>query len=149
MSEAVKNRNVRIKKPTTLLNIYYFTSIFQGISLLLNFNALLLFRETGFINKKYASRKFILSAIFSLIFFSQKAERKTLSRDKTRNHLFRDVFYKETVGESGSPSLLQNEKHGSSKSDISKVLFSGIGKITNQFIGNSWQSTFFGLRYFS
>ena len=29
---------VHVKKPTILLNTYYFTSIFQGISLLLNFN---------------------------------------------------------------------------------------------------------------
>ena len=34
----VKNCKVHVKKPTTLLNTYYFTSIFQGISLLLNFN---------------------------------------------------------------------------------------------------------------
>ena len=45
-----------------------------------------------------------------------------------RNNLLR----KNTVGESGAPSLLQKEKHSSAKFDFSKVLFPGIGKITNQ-----------------
>ena len=38
------------------------------------------------------------------------------------------------MGESKAPSLLQKEKRGSAKSDASKVLFPGIGKITNLII---------------
>ena len=33
--------------------------------------------------------------------------------------------------EGKAPSLPQKEKRGSAKSDVSKVLFPGIGKITN------------------
>ena len=35
------------------------------------------------------------------------------------------------MGERSAPSLLHKKKRGSAKSDISKVLFPGIGKITN------------------
>ena len=46
-----------------------------------------------------------------------------------RNNLLR----KNTVGESGAPSLLQKEKDRSAKFDVSKVLlFPGIENITNQ-----------------
>ena len=44
-----KNCKVHVKKSATLLNIYYFTSIFQGISLGLK-KFVLLFMKTGFIN---------------------------------------------------------------------------------------------------
>ena len=44
-----------------------------------------------------------------------------------RNNLLR----KNTVGESGAPSLLQKEKRRSAKFDVLKVLFPDIGKITN------------------
>ena len=43
-----------------------------------------------------------------------------------------NLLRKNTVGESGAPSLLQKEKRRSAKSDVSKVLFSDIGKITNR-----------------
>ena len=46
-----------------------------------------------------------------------------------RNNLLR----KNTVGESGAPSLLQKEKRRSAKFDVSKVLFPDIGKITNLY----------------
>ena len=36
------------------------------------------------------------------------------------------------MGERSAPSPFQKEKRGSAKSDISKVLFPDIGKITNQ-----------------
>ena len=50
--------------------------------------------------------------------------------------LFRNnFFHKNTVGESKAPSLLQKEKRGSAKSDASKVLFPGIGNITNPKVG--------------
>ena len=46
--------------------------------------------------------------------------------------MFRNsLLSKNTVGESGGPSLLQKEKRRSAKFDISKVLFPDIGKITN------------------
>ena len=43
-----------------------------------------------------------------------------------------NFVYKNTVGESEAPSLLQKEMPRSVKSDASKVLFPDIGKITNQ-----------------
>ena len=42
-----------------------------------------------------------------------------------------NFFHKNTVGESKAPSLLQKEKRRSAKSDVLKVLFPDIGKITN------------------
>ena len=42
--------------------------------------------------------------------------------------MFRNnFFHKNTVGESEVPSLLQKEKRGSAKSNVSKVLFPDIG----------------------
>ena len=49
-----------------------------------------------------------------------------------RNNLLR----KYTVGESGAPSLLQKEKRRPAKSEVSKVLFPDIGKITNRGCSN-------------
>ena len=49
-----------------------------------------------------------------------------------RNNLLR----KNTVGESGAPSLLQKENRRSAKFDVSKVLFPNIGKITNHLNGS-------------
>ena len=47
--------------------------------------------------------------------------------------MFRDKFFhKNTVRMSGAPSLLQKEKRDSARSDVSKVLFPDIGKITTQ-----------------
>ena len=40
-------------------------------------------------------------------------------------------FHKNTVGECETPSLLQKEKRGYAKSDVSKRLFPDMGKITN------------------
>ena len=46
--------------------------------------------------------------------------------------MFRNnFFHKNKVGESEAPWLYQKEKRGSAKSYVSKVLFPGIGKITN------------------
>ena len=48
--------------------------------------------------------------------------------------MFRNnFFHKNTLGESGALSLLQIEKRWSAKSDVSKVLFLDIGKITNRY----------------
>ena len=61
--------------------------------------------------------KFLLLAIYCLILVQlQGGKRKT----------------KNTVGESSAPLLRQKEKRGSAKSDVSKVLFPDIGKITNR-----------------
>ena len=43
-----------------------------------------------------------------------------------------NLFHKNTLEESGAPSLLQKEKRRSAKSEVSKVLFPDIGKINNQ-----------------
>ena len=43
-----------------------------------------------------------------------------------------NFFHKNTVGESEAPSLFQKEKRRSAKSDVSKVIFPDIGKITNR-----------------
>ena len=40
-------------------------------------------------------------------------------------------FHKNIVGENTPPSLFLDEKRRSAKSDVSKVLFPDIGKITN------------------
>ena len=58
-----------------------------------------------------------------------------------RNNLLR----KNTVGESGAPSLLQKEKRRSAKSDVSKVLFPDIGKITNPITTFYLKKTVFGI----
>ena len=48
--------------------------------------------------------------------------------------MFRNnFFHKNTVGECEIPSLLQKENRRSGKSDVSKVLFPDIGKITNRY----------------
>ena len=46
-------------------------------------------------------------------------------------------FYENIVGKSGEPSLLQNGNSRSAKSDVSKVLFPSIGKITNPLFWTS------------
>ena len=45
-----------------------------------------------------------------------------------------NFFHKKTVEESGTPSLLQREKCGFAKSDVSKVLYPSKGKITNRLV---------------
>ena len=45
----IKNDKAQVKKSSTLLNIYYFSSVFQRISLVLK-PVVLLFTETDFIN---------------------------------------------------------------------------------------------------
>ena len=47
-----------------------------------------------------------------------------------------NCFYKITVEESEAYSLFQKEKRGSAKSDVFKVLFSDIGKITNLLVAD-------------
>ena len=58
------------------------------------------------------------------------------SFDRERENIYfvfhNNFFHKNTVGECETPSLLQKEKRWSAKSDVSKVLFPDIGKITNQ-----------------
>ena len=68
-------------------------------------------------------------------FFPVKRQEKTNSL--VRKHKFirftfrNDLLRKNTVAESGAPSLLQKEKRRSAKFDVLKVLFPDIGKITN------------------
>ena len=101
----------------------------------------LIFIETGFINIilskiNFISSKFLLSAICSLIFLQSKGgKRQTLCKEhKNICFMFRNnFFHKNTVGECEIPSLLQKENRRSGKSDVSKVLFPDIGKITNRY----------------
>ena len=62
-----------------------------------------------------------------------KRQEKTNSlvrKHKIIRFMFRiNLLRKNTVGESGAPSLFQKEKRRSVKFDVSKVLFPGIGKI--------------------
>ena len=100
------------------------------------------FIETGFINIilskiNFISSKFLLSAICSLIFLQSKGgKRQTpwIENTKTFVSCFAIIFFhKNTVGECEIPSLLQKENRRSGKSDVSKVLFPDIGKITNRY----------------
>ena len=103
-----------------------------------------MFIETGFINTilskiNFISSKFLLSAILFFDFSTVKRREKTNSLDrehKTICFMFRNIFFlnKNTVGECETPSLLQKEKRRSAKSDVSKVLFPDIGKITNRLL---------------
>ena len=132
------------------LNIYYFSSIFQGIYQILS-NSLLLFIKTGLINRirlgsflqntsLYAYRMFLVqlfSIICSLIFLQSKGrKRKSLWREKTKSFVSCFtiiIFHKNTVGEKNTPSLLEKEKSGSVKSAVLKVLFPDAGKIANRY----------------
>ena len=80
------------------------------------------------------------SQLFVLCFFSSpKGQKDKLFGKRTRNHLFHVLqycFYKITVEESEAYSLFQKEKRGSAKSDVFKVLFSDIGKITNLLVAD-------------
>ena len=76
------------------------------------------------------------SQLFAISFFSSQKGRKSKTLDKKREiicFMFRNnFFHRNTLGKSGgAPSLLQKEKRGSAKSDVPKVLFPDIGKITN------------------
>ena len=52
--------------------------------------------------------------------------------------MLRNIFFhKNMVGENSPPSRFLKEKRRSAKSDVSKVLFPDIGKITNRFIASS------------
>ena len=41
------------------------------------------------------------------------------------------MSHKNTMGEREAPTILQKEKSGSVKSDVLKVLFPGVGEVTN------------------
>ena len=125
---------------TTLLNIYYFTSTFQGILLGLK-QFMLLLIKTGFINAILLKINLYIQEVSSLSYllcdFSPvKRREKTNSLEKGHKIIFflfhNNFIHKNTVGESEAPLLLQKEKRGSAKSDLSKVLFPDIGKITNR-----------------
>ena len=76
---------------------------------------------------------FLFLGICSQIFLQSKGwKRKTLWR-KTQSHLFHVSQF--CLHKRSAPSLLQKEKEkrGFAISDISKVLFSDIGKITNPY----------------
>ena len=102
-------------------------------------NSWVLFKKTGLMNTMllkniYTCRKFLLSAIYCLIFLQSKdsLERK----HEIICFMFRNTFFhKNTVGE-GSAQNLQctKKKCGSAKSDVSKVLFPDIGKITKHWL---------------
>ena len=104
-----KARKVLVKKPTTLLNIYYFTIFFKEFRWVLS-NSLFLFIKTGF----------ILSVICCWISLQSKGRNKDLFGEKTLNHLFHMCHYnfshKNTVEEGDAPSLPPKEKRGSAKS---------------------------------
>ena len=115
--ETVKEKTgkAQFKKPASLLNIYYYSSTFQGAFLGLN-QFVLLFMETGFINTIPSKINLyihyvLLSAICSLIFLQSKGgKRQTLWKENTKS---------------------REAKRGSAKADVSKVVFLDIGKITN------------------
>ena len=103
---------------------------------------LLLFIKTGSINtillKTNSYIKEVSSLSYFLLDFSlvKREENRELFREKTRNHLLfvsQYFFRKSTMGENSAQSLVQREKHGSAKSDVSKILFPDTGKITNRF----------------
>ena len=129
------------------LNIYYFSSIFEGIYQNLS-NSLLLFIKTGPINRirlgrflqntsLYAYRMFLVQlflVICSSIFLQSKGrKRKSLWRKNTKSFVLCCtiiIIHKETVGKKSTPSLLQKEKVRSAKSADSKCCFQ-TGKIKN------------------
>ena len=130
-----KNGKAQAKNSATLLNIYYFTSTFQGIWLGLE-QFVLLFIKTGFINtilSKINSYIQEVSSLSYLLFDFSLVKRREKTNSLEREHkiiclMFRNnFFHKSTVRESEAPSLLRKEKRRSAKSDVSKVLFPDIG----------------------
>ena len=104
---------------------------------------MLLFIETGFINTVLSKINLYIQQVSSLSYllfdFSPvKRQEKTnslVTKHKIIRFMFRNsLLSKNTVGESGAPSLPQKEKRRSAKFDISKVLFPDIGKITNALL---------------
>ena len=131
-----KERDCKVHAKSTTLLIYYITSIFQGI--LLGFKQfLLLFIKTGFINIYNTLINLYIwevSSLSYLLFDFSPVKRHEKTNSLDREHeiicfmLCNTFFHKNTVGESKTPLLLQ--KNESAKSDVLKVLFPEIGKIT-------------------
>ena len=103
---------------------------------------LLLFIKTSLINTILFKINPYICEVFSfsyLLFAFSPVKRREKKNLLERKHeiicfMFRNnFFHKNSVRESGTSSLLQKERYGSAKSDVSKVLISDIGKITNQF----------------
>ena len=126
-----KNGKAHVKKSAALLNIYCFTSTFQGISLGLK-QFLLLFIKTSFLNTILLKINLYIQKVSSfsyllLDFSPVKRWEKTNSLEREHEiicFMFRNnFFYENTVGESEVSSLLQKERRGSAKSDISKCYF--------------------------
>ena len=80
---------------------------------------------------------FQLFTIYCLILLQSKGGKKETILEKTEKNtkscfmFCNNFFHKNTMGESSAPSLLQEKKRGSAKSDVSKVLYPDIGKIAN------------------
>ena len=93
------------------------------------------FLRIAFLTEAFWWLLLLFSAICSLNFLQSKGrKRKTLWRENTKSLVscFAIIFfYKISVGESRAPSATSKQKRGSVKSGVSKVLFPGIGKITN------------------
>ena len=106
--ETVKEKTgkAQFKKPASLLNIYYYSSTFQGAFLGLN-QFVLLFMETGFINTIPSKINLyihyvLLSAICSLIFLQSKGgKRQTLWKENTKSFVscFAIIFSIRTLWE--------------------------------------------------
>ena len=118
-----KKSKGHVKKPATL-------------QVLRNLLLELLFVKVGSINTILLRTNSYISEVSSLSYFLldfslvKRREKKELLREKTRNHLLflsQYFFHKSTMGEKSARSLLQREKHGSTKSDVSKILFPDIG----------------------
>ena len=136
-----KNGKTQVKNSVTLLNIYYFTSTFQGILLGLK-QFVLVFIKTGFINTILSKINLYIQEVSSLrylLFYFSPVKRREKTNPLERQRkviclmLCNNFFSIRTLceRESEAPSQLQKEKRGSAKSDVSKVLFPDIGKITN------------------
>ena len=75
-----------------------------------------------------------------MLFDFSPVQRREKTNSLEREHkiisiMFRNnFFHKNTVGGSKVPVLLQKEKRRSVKSDVLKVLFPDIGKITNRLL---------------
>ena len=109
-----KPGKAQVRKSATLLNIYYFISTFQGISLGLK-QFVLLFMKTGFINTILLKINLYIQEVSSLsyLFFDFSAVKrweKTNALERVHKvicFMFCNTFFhKNTVGESVASSLL-------------------------------------------
>ena len=102
---------------------------------------MLLFIKTGFINAILLKINLYILEVSSLgyllfDFLHSKGGKRQILLEREHEIIcfmfLNNFFHKNTVGESEAPSLFQKEKRRSAKSDVSKVIFPDIGKITNR-----------------